>query len=268
MAQTYAGKVVLVTGASAGIGRALALELASERPRLVLAARDRERLDEVAAACRSAGAEATVIVADVGDQAACRALIDGAIAACGTLDALVLNAGISMWARFADLQDLSIFERMMRVNYLGCVYLCAAALPHLLRSRGQIVGIASVAGLTGVPTRTGYAASKHAQVGFLDSLRIELLDTGVDVTVVAPDFVRSEIRERAIGVDGRPLGQSPVQESKVMSTEECARRIAAAMRRRRRQAILSARGRFGRWLRLVAPGVIDRIALRAIARGR
>ena len=268
MAQTYAGKVVLITGASTGIGRALALELAAERPRLVLAARDRERLEEVAVLCRTAGAEATVLVTDVGDETSCRELIEGAIRACGTLDALVLNAGISMWAPFAELQDLAIFERMMRVNYLACVYLCAAALPHLRKSRGQIVGIASVAGLTGVPTRTGYAASKHAQVGFLDSLRIELLDTGVDVTVVAPDFVRSEIRERAIGVDGRPLGRSPVQESKVMTTEECARRISAAMRQRRRQVILSARGRFGRWLRLVAPGVIDRIALRAIARGR
>ncbi len=268
MAQTYAGKVVVITGASAGIGRALALELAPQRPRLVLAARDRARLEEVAAACRARGVETLVVATDVGDEASCRALIEATVASFGALECLVLNAGISMWARFAELQDLSIFERMMRVNYLGCVYLCAAALPHLRRSRGQIIGIASVAGLTGVPTRTGYAASKHAQVGFLDSLRIELLDTGVDVTVVAPDFVRSEIRERAIGADGQPLGTSPVQESRVMSTEECARRIVAAMSARRRQVILSARGRLGQWLRLVAPRLIDRVALRAITRGR
>jgi len=268
MAQAYSGKIVLITGASAGIGRALALELAPERPRLVLAARDRGRLDAVADSCRQLGAEATAIATDVGDEASCRALIAGAIAAYGGLDALVLNAGVSMWARFADLQDLSIFERMVRVNYLGCVYLCAAALPHLLRSRGQIVGVASVAGLAGVPTRTGYAASKHAQVGFLDSLRIELHGTGVDVTVVAPDFVRSEIRERAIGADGRPLGRSPVQEARVMATQECARRIVSAMRGRRRLVIFSARGRLGRWLQLVAPWVVDRIARRAIARGR
>jgi short-subunit dehydrogenase len=265
---SYAGKVVVLTGASAGIGRAVALALAPERPRLVLAARDGERLEEVATACRALGAEALAVPTDVGDEAACRALVERAIGTCGGIDALALNAGISMWAPFADLQDLSMFERMMRVNYLACVYLCAAALPELMRRRGQIVGVASVAGLTGVPTRTGYAASKHAQVGFLDSLRIELLGTGVDVTVVAPDFVHSEIRERAFGADGRPLGTSPVQEHRVMTTEECARLVVEAMRARKRLAILSLRGRLGRWLRLVAPSVIDRIALRAIARGR
>ncbi|MEO8503155.1 MAG: SDR family oxidoreductase [Acidobacteriota bacterium] len=265
---TYTGKVVVITGASAGIGRGLALAIAAERPRLVLAARDRERLEGTAVSCRALGAEAIVVPTDVAEEMACHALIARAVEAFDAVDALVWNAGISMWAPFAELTDFAVFERMMRVNYLGGVYLCAAALPHLRNVGGQIVGIASVAGLTGVPTRTGYAASKHAQVGFLDSLRVELMGSGIDVTVVAPDFVRSESRERAIGVDGRPLGLSPVQEARVMSTEECAQRILAAMRGRRRLVILSARGRLGRWLRLIAPGLIDRIARRAIARGR
>ena len=206
----------MITGASAGIGRALALAIAVERPRLVLAARDRDRLENSAAACRALGAEAIVLPTDVGEELSCHALIERSVETFGGLDGLVWNAGISMWAPFAEITDFAIFERMMRVNYLGGVYLCAAALPHLRARRGQIVGVASVAGLTGVPTRTGYAASKHAQVGFLDSLRVELLGSGVGVTVVAPDFVRSEIRERASGADGRPLGRSPVQEARVM----------------------------------------------------
>lgn len=121
--------------------------------------------------------------------------------------------------------------------------------------------------MTGVPTRSGYAASKHALHGFFDSLRVELRGSGVDVTIVCPDFVKSEIHRRAIGADGRPLGKSPMRESKIMSAEECAARILRAGLRRQRLAILSLRGRLGRWVNLIAPGWIDRIAARAIERG-
>jgi len=175
---------------------------------------------------------------------------------------------MSMWTRLDEVQDLSIFETLMKVNYLGCVYLTYFALPDLKKSRGQIVVVGSLAGLTGVPTRTGYSASKHALMGFFDSLRIELAGTGVDVTVVAPDFVVSEIHKRSLGKDGRPLERSPMQEAKIMSTEECADMILRAMSRRERLVIGSRRGRLGRWVRLVAPGLIDRIARRAIERGR
>jgi short-subunit dehydrogenase len=155
----------------------------------------------------------------------------------------------------------------MRVNYLGPVLLTHHALPHLKRARGRIAVVASVAGLTGVPTRTGYAASKHAVFGFFDSLRIELESAGVTVTMIAPDFVLSEIHRRALGPDGRPLGRSPLHEARIMTAEECARRIVPAIERRRRLLITSRRGRAGRWVRLVAPGLIDRIARRAIASG-
>jgi len=130
------------------------------------------------------------------------------------------------------------------------------------------VAVASVAGLTGVPERSGYAASKHAMVGFFESLRIELTGSGVDVTIVAPDFVASEIHRRAVGPDGRPLGISPMQESHIMSAAECARLIVGAMRRRDRLLITSARGRLGRWARLIAPVVVDRVAARAIRERR
>ena len=264
----YAGKVVVVTGASTGIGRALCLELAPQRPRLVLAARDEARLHEVAEECRARGAEALVAPTDVTVPEQCRTLVERALARFEGVDALVNNAGTSMWARFDEVQDLSVFEALMRVNYLGSVYPTHFALPELKRRRGQIVCVASLAGLTGVPTRTGYAASKHAMIGFFDSLRVELRGTGVAVTVVAPDFVVSEVHRRSLGADGQPLGWSPVQESKIMTTGACARMIVRAMTGRRRLVVGSLRGRVGRWVRLFSPGLIDRIAERAVRRGR
>ena len=264
----FAGKTIVLTGASAGIGHALARAVAPQKPRLVLAARDEARLHAVAEECRALGAEALVARTDVGVAEECRTLIERTLARFDRVDALVLNAGMSMWARFDEVDDLSIYERLMRVNYLGCVWLAHAALPELKRARGQIVAVASLAGLTGVPTRTGYAASKHALIGFCDSLRIELQDDGVDVTVVAPDFVVSEIHRRSLGPDGQPRGDSPMQESRIMTTEDCAEMILRAMEGRKRMVIGSMRGHFGRWARLVAPGVVDRIARRAIEKGR
>lgn len=264
----FGGKTIVVTGASSGIGRALSLELARGRANLVLAARDGPRLEEVAARCREQGALALVVKADVGSPGDCRHLIDKAVERFGGLDVLVNNAGIGMIARFDELPELSVYERLIKVNYLGCVYLTHAALPHLKKTSGLIVAVASLAGLTGVPTRTGYAASKHAVIGFFDSLRIELLGSGVDVCVVCPDFVVSEIHRRAIGPDGRALGKSPMQEARIMSTEECARKIAAAIAERRRMLVMSLRGRVGRFVRLIAPSLIDKVAQRAVREGR
>jgi short-subunit dehydrogenase len=257
-----------VTGASSGIGLALCEALAPQGPRLVLAARDAARLEAVAQACRSRGAETLVVPTDVTSADECARLVARAVAHFGGLDVLVNNAGAGMIAPFEEVQDLSIFEQLMRVNYLSCVYLTHHALPHLKKSRGQIVVVGSLAGLTGVPTRTGYAASKHALFGFFDSLRIELAGTGVAVTMVAPDFVVSEIHVRAAGPDGRPLGKTPIQESRIMTAERCAELMVWAMEKRRRLLVMSLRGRVGRFVRLVAPALIDRVARRAVDRGR
>jgi short-subunit dehydrogenase len=264
----YTGKVVVVTGASQGIGRALCLALAEQRPRLVLAARDEAKLQEVAEECRKKGADVLVVPTDVSSPVACEALVKKTLERFVVLDVLVNNAGIGMIARFDEVQDLGVFEQLMKVNYLGCVYPTYFALPALKQARGQIVAVASLAGLTGVPTRTGYAASKHAVFGFFDSLRIELRANAVDVTVVAPDFVVSEIHRRATGADGRPLGASPMQESRIMTAEECAALIVSAMTRRKRLAVLSLRGRVGRYVQVVAPGLIDWIAERAVKAGK
>ena len=255
---------IILTGASEGIGRALALALASRGARLALAARDRERLESLAQECRTRGGEALAVPTDVTNQQDLEWLVAETVKSFGGLDAVIHNAGITMWSRFDALQDFTIFERIMEVNYLAPVRLTALTLPHLRQSRGLIVAIASLAGLTGVPERSGYAASKHAMIGFFDSLRIELAGTGVDVSVVAPDFVVSEIHKRAIGPDGEPLGASPMMQRKIMTADECAARIVRAMEKRQRLLLMSRRGRLGRWLKLLAPAVIDRIAARAI----
>jgi short-subunit dehydrogenase len=257
---------IILTGASEGIGRALALELAARGARIALAARDRERLETLAQECRARGGEALAVSTDVTSQQDLEWLVAETVKSFGGIDILVHNAGITMWSRFDQLQDLSIFERVMEVNYLAPVRLTSLALPHLKASRGLLVAVASLAGFTGIPERTAYAGSKHALIGFFESLRIELAESGVDVSIVAPDFVVSEIHKRAIGPDGEPLGVSPMQQSKIMTAETCARLIARGMEKRQRLLLMSARGRWGRWLKLIAPGVIDRIAARAIRR--
>jgi short-subunit dehydrogenase len=260
--------VVIITGASKGIGAELARQLAARGAMLALAARDRPALEAVASECVARGARAEVVVTDVAVEDDCRRLVERTVAAFGRVDTLVNNAGATMWARFEDIGDMSILARIMQVNYLGAVYCTHYALPHLKAARGRLVGISSLAGRTGVPTRTGYAASKHAMTGFFDSLRIELAGSGVTVTMVYPGFVATGIRENATGPDGRPIAVSPVKEGEVMGVEECARITVAALEARKREVVMTARGRLGLLLKLVAPALVDRIARRAIETGR
>ncbi len=265
--RSFEGRVVVLTGASSGIGRELARQLAPERPKLVLAARDAAELERVAESCRALGAECLVVPTDVADAEACRALVESALAAFGAIDMLLLSAGQDMWTRLDELADLSIIERIMRVNYLGCAWITAHGLRHLKLSRGRIVVVSSLVGLTGVPTRTAYAASKHALHGFFDSLRIELRATGVSVTLACPDFVLSEMHRRALGPDGRPLGVTPMKEARIMSSETAARLILRGARARQRMTLLTWRGKLGLPFRHWFPGLFDRIAERSIARG-
>ena len=173
-----------------------------------------------------------------------------------------------MWARFDEMDRLNPLRRIMDVNYFGAVSCTHAALPHLEASRGRIVNVSSLAGRTGVPTRTGYAASKHAMAGFFDSLRIELRGTGVTVTTAFPGFVATGVRRHAYGPDGAPLGESPVREGEVMTADACARIILDAADARKREVVMTARGKLGQWVKLVSPGLVDRLAARAIERGR
>ncbi|NOK17558.1 SDR family oxidoreductase [Corallococcus carmarthensis] len=258
------GKSVIVTGASAGIGEALAVALAGRGANVVLAARDAQALERVKARCEAAGGKALAVPTDVGDPEACRRLVERTVEAFGGVDVLVNNAGITMHSRFEDVKDLGLYERLMRINYLGAVHCTFHALPHIQARKGLLVAVSSLTGKTGVPMRTGYAASKHAMQGFFDSLRIELLGTGTDVLVVSPGFVATDIRAHALGPEGQPLGQSPRDESgPTMDVDTCVALILRAMERREREVVMTLTGRVGLVLKLVAPALVDRLAARA-----
>ena len=264
----FQDKVIIVTGASEGIGRALCLALATQKPKLVVAARNEDRLNELKTEIESKGAQALVVPTDVSQENSCKELIEKTVNHWDHLDVLINNAGRTMWTTLEQITDTSIIEQIMRINYLGAAYCTYYALPYLKQSKGRIAAVSSIAGLTGVPTRTAYCASKHAMFGFFDALRIELMGSGVTVTMIAPGFVLSEIHRRAFAGDGSPLGESPMQEEKIMTAEECAARIVEALENRKRLLIMSGRGKVGRWIKLIAPGLIDRMAQKAIREAR
>lgn len=264
----WRGQVVVLTGASLGIGADVAHTLAAQGARLALAARDVARLQEVAEACRRHGTEIDVVPCDVTVEADCRALISRALARFGRIDTLILNAGQAMWARAEDVTDWSVYERLVRVNYLGAVYCALAALPHLRAAKGRLVVVSSLAGKTGVPMRTGYSAAKAALNGFFDSLRIELMGSGVSVTIICPGFVGTGSRARNLGADGQPLGRSPVNEAAMMPVAECTWQLLDAAEHRDRELVMTARARFGVWLKLLFPSLVDRMAAQAMQRGR
>ena len=268
VASIFKDKVVVITGASSGIGRELAYQLAEQGAWLSLAARNGERLTAVAKECQARGGKAIAIVTDVSEQTQCAQLIQRTVENYDRIDVLVNNAGITMWANFEEVSDISFYEQIMRVNYLGSVYCTYYALPFLKKTKGQIIGISSLAGKNGIPKRSGYAASKHAIVGFFDTLRIELEEYGISVTMIYPDFVATETRKRAFGADGKPIGESPVKEREVMSAEKCAQLIIQAAATRKRELMMTWRGKAGVWVKLIAPGLVDRIAKKAIMEGR
>ncbi|WP_164016822.1 SDR family oxidoreductase [Pyxidicoccus trucidator] len=259
------GKSVVVTGASMGIGEELSVALAARGANLVLAARSEDALQRVKQRCEAAGGKAVAVATDVGDPEACRRMVERAVEAFGGIDVLVNNAGISMDARFEDITDLGLFERLMRINYLGAVYCTHHALPHLKARRGLLVAVSSLTGKTGVPTRSGYAASKHAMNGFFDSLRVELMGTGVDVTVVCPGFVATNVRANALGKDGKPLQVSAHDESEGnMDVGTCVSIILRAMDQRQREVVMTTKGKVGQYLKLFTPGLLDRIVFNTI----
>lgn len=256
--------VTIITGASSGIGRELAYQLADQGAWLVLAARNADALEETAAVCRQRGGRAISVPTNVTNQESCQQLIQRTVEEYGRINTLVVNAGITMWATFEDLEELHLLEKIMRVNYFGSVYCTHYALPHLKKTRGRIAAVASLTALNGVPTRSGYAASKHALKGFFDSLRIELADSGVSVTISYPDFVATGMRDRAFGPDGTILGKSPLEEGKVMTTETSVRSLVRALAKRKREDKQNLRGKVGPWIKLFAPGLIDNMARKAV----
>ncbi len=267
-AAPFRDNVVILTGASSGMGRDMAFQLAGQGAWLTIASRDEQRLNEAAVICQRGRGRVLTVPTDVSDAAQCERLIARTVAEYGRLDTLINNAGITMWTKFEDLRDLSVLDQIMRVNYLGSAYCTSFAIPHLKRTRGRLVAVSSISGKIGVPYRSGYVASKHAVTGFFDALRIELAEHGVSVTVVCPNFVATATHKRAFGPDGRPLGESPVKAEAVMSAESAARIILEAAADRQREVVMTRKGKAGVWLKLLAPALLDRLALEAIQDGR
>jgi short-subunit dehydrogenase len=257
-------KVVVITGASSGIGRALAKEFALLGAKLSLGARRIEKLNEL----RDELPETEILICktDVSSENDCRLLIEETIRKYGQIDVLINNAGISMRALFEE-ADLEVIRQLMDVNFYGTVYCTKYAMPHLLKTKGSLVGIISIAGYVGLPGRTGYSASKFAIRGFLDTIRIENLKKGLHVLVAAPGFTASEVRKVALTGDGSQQGETPRDESKMMTAEDCARHIVRAIQKRKRSLILTfTEGKLTVFLGKFFPSLLDKLTYNHMAK--
>ena len=260
----FTDKVIIVTGASSGIGLASARLFGREGAKVVMAARSLDRLESLAAGVAPED-KVLCVKCDVSREDDCRVLVEKTVERFGRIDILVNNAGISMRAMFRDL-DLKVIHSLMDVNFWGTVNCTKYALPWLLKSRGSVVGVISIAGYSALPARTGYSASKYAVRGFLDTLRIEHLKDGLHVLVFAPGYTSSNVRNAALTADGTPQGETPLEEGKLMSAEEVALKLAKALRRRRSEVILTALGKVTVLAHRLFPRLTDRLTYSYIAR--
>ncbi len=258
-------KVAIVTGASSGIGLATAENFAGKGAKVVLAARNFEKIKALAKKINRNGENALAIQTDVSDENSCKNLIEKTIQEFGKIDILVNNAGISMRAIFEDL-DLSVIKKLMDTNFWGTVYCTKYALPHLLKSKGSVVGVTSIAGFVGLPARTGYSASKYAMKGFLDTLRIENLHKGLHVMLIAPGFTTSNIRQTALVADGSQQGETPRDEDKMMTAGEVAEYLAKGVIKRKREIILTSQGKLTIFLNKFFPKMMDKIVFNHMAK--
>jgi dehydrogenase/reductase SDR family protein 7B len=252
--------VVLITGGTSGIGRACALEFGRSGARIVITGRDAAKLAATSAELADAGIEHRVVQSDVGILADATRAVTDTLTAFGRLDVLVNNAGLSMRAKFADV-DVKVLEQLMQINFFGTVYTTKAALPSLLASKGTIVGISSIAGYRGLPGRTGYSASKFAMNGFLEALRTELLPQGVNVLTAAPGFTASNIRHTALLANGQTQNDTPRDEDKMMTSEQVAQHIRKAVEKRQRSFVLTGEGKLVVFLNKWLPGLMDKMVL-------
>lgn len=258
-------KVVVITGASSGIGLATAREFARLGARVVLAARRTELLKELENELKGDGFDVVSFYVDVTVETDCKVLINKTIEKYGRIDILINNAGISMRAIFGEV-EISVLKRLFDVNFWGAVHCTKYALPYLIASKGTVVGMSSLAGIVGLPARTGYSASKYALHGFLETLRIENLRNGLHVLVMCAGFTKSDIRKKALTADGTPQGYTPREEEKMMMPEEVAHALIKAIKRRRNLVILTLEGKLTAIVKRIAPRLVEHVAYRKMAR--
>jgi short-subunit dehydrogenase len=253
----FRGKTVIITGASSGIGMACAHVFHGQGANIVMAARNYGVIREIETEFNSLRKDGALAVkTDVSIETDCKNLIDEAVTTFGGIDVLINNAGLSMRANFSDV-DLNVLKKLMDVNFWGTVFCTKYALPYLIASKGSLAGISSVAGLHGLPGRTGYSASKYAMQGFLDTIRIENLKKGLHVMEVIPGFVATNVRNTALVADGSAQGESPREEEKMMRPEELALRIARGIEKRKRRLATSYEGKLTPLLKLLWPSLLD-----------
>ncbi|MEJ2901436.1 SDR family oxidoreductase [Pedobacter panaciterrae] len=255
----FKNKVVIITGASSGIGKACAEEFAKRGASLVLGARQYVTLCEITADLEARyGIRAIAVQVDVSKEEECEVLVKQALVTFSKIDILINNAGLSMRALFNDL-DLSVLKNLMDVNFWGTVYCTKYALPEILKTQGSVIGVSSIAGYRGLPGRTGYSASKFAMNGFMESLRTELLKTGVHVMVACPGFTASNIRVTALAKDGAAHGETSMEEGKMMTAEEVATRIVDGIAARKRTLVMTGQGKLTVWINKLLPALADKL---------
>lgn len=261
----YKGKVVLITGASSGIGEATAYAFAKEGAKVAMAARNSDKLEVIASNIRSLGGEVHYSKCDVSVEADCERFVKSSVEAFGGIDILICNAGLSMRALFDDVK-LEVLHSLMNVNFWGCVNCTKYALPYIQQAHGSIVGVSSIAGIHGLPARTGYSSSKYAMVGFLETIRVENLKKNVHVMVASPGFVSTNVRFTALTADGTTQGETPREEGKMMTPEEVAKRIMKGIKCRKRNLTMDFNGRATTILKKFWPTLVDKLFYNAMAK--
>lgn len=258
-------KVVVITGGSSGIGKALAEVFGKNGSKILITGRNKIDLDRTVLELASKGILIHGFRADVTLPDDNKKMAEEALKQFGRIDVLINNAGISMRALYEDL-DLSVVKKVMDINFYGALYATQSCLAEIIKNKGSVIGISSIAGFRGLPGRVGYSASKFALNGFLEVLRTEMLHRGVHVLTACPGFTSSNIRNRALTKDGSVQGESPREETKMMTAEECARHIYRATLKRKTFLILTTQGKLAVWINKLFPALADKLVYNALAK--
>jgi short-subunit dehydrogenase len=256
MSNFFQNKVVVVTGGSDGIGKALVDALLHAGAKVATCGRNQEKLYDLQV--QHSGRHLHTTVADVSDYNDCKNFIESTINVFGCIDILINNAGISMRALLKN-ADIEVIRKVMEINFFGSLYCTKLAMDCVIKQKGTIVAVSSIAGFRGLPGRSGYSASKFAMNGFMESLRTELRDDGVNVMWVCPGFTASNIRNAALNSSGQSQGESPMDEGKMMTAERCAKHILRAIEKRKRTLVLTFNGKRTVFLNKFFPSLADKL---------